>query len=299
MIGIYIIKCNANKKVYIGQSIDIKNRIRGHKYSLRKGTHPNYHLQNAFTKYGESEFTFDVLCEIPKSEYTKEELDLVEIEYISIYKSNDRENGFNIDRGGNGKGRTSEETKEKLRISHIGKRVSEETKKLLSQQRKGKPSHLKGKQQTEEHVQKRIFGQFGKVWVSNGMESKFVTKKEAETLISQGYNYGRPFQKRIKGKKYEYNGELYTIPQIAEMCGISKEIIFGRIRSGWSIEEATTTPKLEKNDKSGKHFYNGEYLNLTYISKLLNIDYELLRSRLRSGMNLEEAISKPTKRRKN
>ena len=178
---------------------------------------------------------------------------------IAFYKSNDRENGFNIESGGNGVGRLSKETREKiskkLKGNHnnanawFGKHHSEETKKLLSQKTKGKPSHLKGKQQTEEHIKKRICGQFGKVWVSNGFESKFVTKEQAETLISQGYNYGRPFQKRTKGKKYEYNGELYTIPQIAEMCGISKEIIFGRIRSGWSIEEATTTQKLEKNIK--------------------------------------------------
>lgn len=299
MIGIYIITCKANKKVYIGQSIDIKNRLRGHKYDLRKGIHQNAHMQNAFNQYGESEFLFEVLCEMPKEEYTKDKLNDLEILYISFYQSNDREKGFNIESGGNSNGRVNYETREKMRIAHTGKRFSEETKKLFSLQRRGKPSHLKGSKQTQEHIQKRICGQIGKVWVSKGTDSKFVTKEDAETLLQKGYNYGRPFQKRIKGKKYEYNGELYTIPQIAEMCGISKEIIFGRIRNGWSIEEAITTEKIEKNDKRGKHFYNGEYLNLTYISKLVNIDYEILRSRLRRGMNLEEAISKPIKQRKN
>lgn len=291
MIGIYIINCKANNKVYIGQSIDIKNRLRGHKYALRKGIHQNAHLQNAFNQYGESEFLFEVLCEMPKEEYTKERLNVLEILYISFYQSNDREKGFNIESGGNGNGRASEETRKKLRIAHTGKRFSEETKKLFSMQRKGKPSHLKGKQQTQEHIQKRICGQVGKVWVSKGTDSKFVTKEEAETLLPQGYNYGRPFQKRIKGKKYEYNGGSYTIPQIASICKIDKAVINSRLRKGWTLEKATSVPITSPQTNSGKYLYKGEYLKLTYISQLVNIDYEKLRGRLRKGMTLEEAIS--------
>lgn len=307
MIGVYLIKCKSNDKIYIGQSLNIKHRINEHKSELRKNRHSNSHLQNAFNKYGEEQFEFKVLYEMPKEEYTKEKLNQIEIEYIANYQSNIRERGFNIESGGNGAGRSSKETCEKisqkLKGNHnnanawLGKHHSEETKKLLSEQRKGKPSHLRGKTQSEEHINKKIESQLGRVWVYKGNNSRFVSNETAQQLLGEGYIIGRPFQKRVKGKKHEYNGGFYTIPQIAQMCGIDKSIIFGRIRRGWSIEQATATRKIAKDDKKGKHLYNGEYLNLTYISKLVGIDYEILRSRLRRGMSLDEAIAKPVKKR--
>ena len=59
IVGIYKIECIANNKVYIGQSINIKRRLYDHKTRLRKGTHKNKHLQNAWNKYGEDNFTFE------------------------------------------------------------------------------------------------------------------------------------------------------------------------------------------------------------------------------------------------
>ena len=306
MIGIYIIRCISNNKVYIGQSVNLKHRLNEHKRNLRSGIHINKHLQKAFNKYGEKEFAFDVLEVLQEEEYNKEKLDLLEIEYISKFESNNRNKGFNIENGGNGIGKIAEETKKKLSVAMkgnhnnadawLGKHHSEETKKLISKRLKGKPSHWKGKKQNAKHTEKRISHQFGKVWVNNGADSRFVTASEADKLISLGYVYGRPFKNRIKGKKYLYNGEFYTIPQISKICNIDKHILSERIRLGWDIEKATTTPKTD--NKYGKYLYNGEYLSLTYISKLVNIDYETLRSRMRRGLSLEEAIIKPIKRRK-
>lgn len=307
MIGIYIIKCNANNKVYIGQSINLRRRLNEHKSNLKRGVHSNNHLQSAFNKYGEKEFTFDTLEVVQEKNYNKEKLDLLEIEYISKFESNNRKKGFNIENGGNSIGKIGQETKKKISVAlkgnhnnanaWLGKHHSEETKKIFSEQRKGKTSLLKGKKQTKEHIKKRTDCQYGKIWVNNGVDSKFVTKDKAEELLSLGYVYGRPFQKRIKGKKYNYNGGFYTIPQISEMCHIDKHILSERIRNGWSIEKATTTPKIEKDDKKGKYFYNGQYLNLTYISKLVGIDREVLRSRMRSGCSLQQAIDFKSKRK--
>ena len=59
--GIYIITNIVNGKSYIGSSLDYLQRIRQHKYSLRKGTHYNNHLQSSFNKYTERNFTFNLL----------------------------------------------------------------------------------------------------------------------------------------------------------------------------------------------------------------------------------------------
>jgi tRNA uridine 5-carbamoylmethylation protein Kti12 len=73
------------------------------------------------------------------------ELDEREIWYIWCYRSNDRAFGYNIESGGNGKGKTSDETRKRLSESHMGqiawnkgKKMSEEQKLKLSNAKKGK-----------------------------------------------------------------------------------------------------------------------------------------------------------------
>lgn len=61
--GIYIILNTVNNHKYIGQSKNIESRWVGHVSSLRKGKHANPHFQNAWNKYGEDLFGFQVLEE--------------------------------------------------------------------------------------------------------------------------------------------------------------------------------------------------------------------------------------------
>ncbi len=59
--GVYQITCVPNGKIYIGSSIDIRDRCEQHRRSLRRGDHPNVHLQAAWDKYEEENFKFTVL----------------------------------------------------------------------------------------------------------------------------------------------------------------------------------------------------------------------------------------------
>lgn len=59
--GIYEILNTANGKKYVGQAGDIEQRFRQHRNFLRQGKHCNYHLQSAWTKYGENEFLFRII----------------------------------------------------------------------------------------------------------------------------------------------------------------------------------------------------------------------------------------------
>lgn len=61
MIGIYQIKNNINNKLYIGSSCNIEKRFLAHKNLLKRNKHHSIHLQNAWNKYGEENFTFDIL----------------------------------------------------------------------------------------------------------------------------------------------------------------------------------------------------------------------------------------------
>jgi group I intron endonuclease len=64
--GIYKITNNKTKKFYIGSSVDVRARLYTHLRQLRKNQHYNKHLQSAFNKYKESEFSFNVLKYYPE-----------------------------------------------------------------------------------------------------------------------------------------------------------------------------------------------------------------------------------------
>lgn len=59
--GIYCIENTINKKVYIGSSKNIYQRLLKHFALLRHNKHQNGHLQNAWNKYGEGAFRWYVL----------------------------------------------------------------------------------------------------------------------------------------------------------------------------------------------------------------------------------------------
>lgn len=66
--GIYQIRNLVNNKIYIGSSKTLARRFQIHINSLRKGKHENFHLQQAFNKYGENNFIFEIIefCELPE-----------------------------------------------------------------------------------------------------------------------------------------------------------------------------------------------------------------------------------------
>lgn len=91
MIGIYGIVCNKNKRVYIGQSVDVVTRARKHKEALRRNSHHNYLLQRSWDKYGEKCFSFALLELCDVSELTERE----EF-WISYFDTLNPKRGFNI-----------------------------------------------------------------------------------------------------------------------------------------------------------------------------------------------------------
>jgi group I intron endonuclease len=73
MTGIYAIINTINGKRYVGQAVNIKNRINGHLKRLRAGKHHCAHLQSAFQKYGQESFTYSTLEECPVEALTERE----------------------------------------------------------------------------------------------------------------------------------------------------------------------------------------------------------------------------------
>lgn len=114
--GIYLITNTKNNKKYVGQSWNIFQRWTNHRTSLRGGYHGNTHLQNAWNKYGEDNFTFEILKECG----TQEELNECEINYIAYFNSANQDFGYNDELGGNGAGKKTEEFKNSMSLAKRG-----------------------------------------------------------------------------------------------------------------------------------------------------------------------------------
>lgn len=135
---IYKIENIVNNKVYVGQTAkSLSVRKRSHLCELRNNRHKNTKLQNAVNKYGLDNFTFDVLDQAE----SEKELNNKEIYWMNHY--NAIEVGYNI-RGGGHDRTVHHDTKEKIRRSKLGsknpmygKRLSNRTRKLMSQSHKG------------------------------------------------------------------------------------------------------------------------------------------------------------------
>lgn len=162
IVGSYIVYKHTcpNGKGYIGiTSQDVKERWKNGKGYI------GALFYKAIQKYGWENIKHEVLFE----GLTKEQAEEKEIELIALYKSNQREYGYNVANGGgtNSGFHISEETKkilsEKSKANNarywLGKTHSAETRQLISEQRKGKPhseetkkkisTSLKGIQRTE------------------------------------------------------------------------------------------------------------------------------------------------------
>lgn len=139
-VGIYRIWINDSSYVYIGQSLALSRRSVNHNSDLKRGSHDNPKLQNAYNKYGAYHFEVVELC-------SEEHLNEREVYYIKKHNSLGP-GGYNLREGGDS-GRLSEETKDKLSAAHKGKKLSQETKAKLSAAQKGK-KFWAGKKHSEE-----------------------------------------------------------------------------------------------------------------------------------------------------
>ena len=129
--GIYKIENLINKKVYIGQSVDINTRFRSHKSELKRKNHSNRHIQNSYDKYGLEGFNFSILeiCDA-------NELDNLEIKWIKVTDSTNQDKGYNLESGGS-----------------LHKKHSKESRARMSESIRGMNHPFYGIKFTDEHKQ--------------------------------------------------------------------------------------------------------------------------------------------------
>lgn len=165
-----------NNKVYIGQTVNFKARMRGHKNDSFNPNRMsrNCQVNNAIRKYGWDNVIKDIILTCPESEIDKEE-----IKHIKSLKATDRDCGYNREGGGN-----------------KNKHVSKESALLISKARKGKRTWSKPIVQMDKE------NNIIKKWesIASAARSLGITPSNISTMCNN-----KKKTQYQNGKKYEYS----------------------------------------------------------------------------------------------
>lgn len=114
--GIYKITNKINRHVYIGSAVDVIHRWGKHIYRLNKNDHHSKYLQHAWNKYGADCFEFVII-----EECSRELLIEREQFFIDTYQP---EYNIALVAGSCLGTRRTQETKDKMRLAKLGKKMS-------------------------------------------------------------------------------------------------------------------------------------------------------------------------------
>ena len=186
-----------NYKCYIGQTKNIEERWRCNGIGYKTQV-----VYRPIEKYGWTNTSHIVIC----NGLTKEQVDDMEVALISLFKSNNKEFGYNVANGGDGVGKHSEETKNKISETRKGKCVgeknpmygkhhSDESRKKMSEVKKGEKHYLYGKHHSDESRKKMSEARRKHVGENSPNAKKvlcnrqiFTTAKECAKFYNVNYN---------------------------------------------------------------------------------------------------------------
>lgn len=258
--GIYKIENLIDGKIYIGQTVNYRRRIKSHLSSLKRNKHHNEHLQRAFNKYGEGAFVIELL-----EECNADVLDDIEIKYIRDLNACDSTKGYNLMFGGQIHRKFTKETRMKMSESSKGRVFSVEHRKNMSLGRKGiRNSEESIKKMRETKIRLMLH-------VGERNTNAVVSDKIAKQIILDLLE-GLPVKEIAE--KYQVSGDVvYNL-----MYNRSYAHIMPEVREG--LAKRTIKLGNEKIEASIKMYLEGHSQN--EVAKTFNISRNTLRRELKS-----------------
>lgn len=199
--GVYRILNSVTGKMYVGGTVHLQRRWNCHLHYLRKNKYQNEKLQRSFDKHGESAFAFEILERCG--------LDLVlSREQFYLDELKPHENGYNISG--------------LAYLIRLGSKLSEESKKKISQNRKGKGRNH-GRPMSDETKQK----------LSDSLTGRKIHTPESKAKMSKaGIGRFRSAESRLKCSRSQIGR---TLP-LEQRVLISKSLT-GKVQSDQTCQK--------------------------------------------------------------
>lgn len=219
--GIYQIKNSINGGVYFGRSVDVNDRLIHHRNELRRNVHRNKRLQNAWNKYGEDAFRFELVWEnAPQELYELEGfvLDFMwgherlynhhKLSYGGFEPGNkigcfarSAETRERMSKAFTGR-KFSDEHREKIRKVKTGLKLSDASRQKMSAARLGKPRPPSFSEKMSVKMAGEANPMFGKISPMRGKKFPTIACEHCGKEASKG-NYLRWHGANCRSKNHE------------------------------------------------------------------------------------------------
>jgi len=192
-VYIYCIYFPTNNKYYVGQTKNLKQRMKAH---LKSGSL----VCKALYKYDDWQISILHTCK------TRDEANRIEIEEIRNFNSV-APNGYNLTAGGDGNDSPRlEVTKEKMRQSHLGKKRPDISK------------CLKGRKLSEKHIENLKGNQNAK---GKNLRNQFAKEANIGNQHAKGLKWSEESKGKMKGNQnalgYKHSKEAKKRMQISQL----------------------------------------------------------------------------------
>lgn len=236
--GVYSFKNKLDGKRYIGTSVDLEKRKRQHLRSLRRNKHENPPFQNAWNKYGEDNFEYEVLQRCPKVECVE-----WEAAWILIFETTDRDKGYNICPHGTCKLGTKFSDEAKAKMSASQKRRLEDPELLEAAREHMKKLHEinRGRKYSKEHCKK----------ISEKLTGK-VLSEETKQKLRDHFEKSGGFSEEAKANRLK----ALSSPEIRAKMSASHKGVPLSDKHREALAESIRRPEIRKKISDSLKAYN-------------------------------------------